>query len=128
MASDLISPVTKDAWLKWVNSFQFDKQYYCHLKNGLFPAWPLVKSWESSLSVRGFALLSCSSTLFLLQLALNLPIATKVICFSRLLKSLRSLYGKQCGLRSDCSYRSSLLGAVCSGPTLFASILNSSVC
>ena len=47
------------------------------------------------------------------------PIATKVVCFSRLLKCLRSLYGKQCGPRSDCSYRS--------GSTLFASILNSSV-
>ena len=34
---------------------------------------------------------------------LNKPIATKVVCFSRLLKCLRSLYGKQCGPRSDCS-------------------------
>ena len=32
----------------------------------------------------------------------------KVVCFSRLLKCLRRLYGKQCGPRSDCSYRSSL--------------------
>ena len=47
------------------------------------------------------------------QLTLNAPIATKVVCFSRLPKCLRSLYGKQCGPRSDCS--------------LFASILNSSV-
>ena len=38
-----------------------------------------------------------------------MPIATKVVCFSRLLKCLRSLYGKQCGPRS--------------GSTLFASIL-----
>ena len=38
----------------------------------------------------------------------NAPISTKVVCFSRLLKCLRSLYGKQCGPRSDCSYRSSL--------------------
>ena len=36
-------------------------------------------------------------------LTLNAPIATKVVCFSRLLKYLRSLYGKQCGPRSDCS-------------------------
>ena len=36
-------------------------------------------------------------------LTLNAPIATKVICFSLLLKCLRSLYGKQCGPRSDCS-------------------------
>ena len=48
-------------------------------------------------------------------LTLKAPIATKVICFSHLLKFLRSLYDKQCGPRSDCSY------------TLFASILNSSV-
>ena len=41
-------------------------------------------------------------------LTLNAPIATKVACFSRLLKCLRSLYGKQCGPRSDCSYGSSL--------------------
>ena len=56
------------------------------------------------------------------HLTLNAPIATKVVCFARLLKYLRSLYGKQYGPRSDCSYR-----AVCSGSTLFASILNSSV-
>ena len=48
----------------------------------------------------------------------NAQITSKVVCFSRLLKCLRSLYGKQCGPRSDCSY---------SGSTLFASILNSSV-
>ena len=41
-------------------------------------------------------------------LTLNAPIAKKVVCFSCLLKCLRSLYGKQCGPRSDCSYRSSL--------------------
>ena len=50
-----------------------------------------------------------------LLLTLNAPIATKVVCFSRLLKCLRSLYGKQCGPTSDCSYRSSLfwVHAVC---------------
>ena len=41
-------------------------------------------------------------------LNLNAPIAAKVVCFSRLLKCLKSLYGKQCGPRTDCSYRSSL--------------------
>ena len=48
-------------------------------------------------------------------LTLNAPIATKVVCFSYLLKCLRSLYDKQCGPRSDCSYRSSLfwVHAVC---------------
>ena len=51
----------------------------------------------------------------LYRLALNAPIATKVVCFSRLLKCSRSLYGKQCGPRSDCSYKSSLFWvyAVC---------------
>ena len=47
---------------------------------------------------------------------LNVPIATKVVCFfRRLLKCLSSLYGKQCRPRSDCSYRSSLfwIHAVC---------------
>ena len=62
----------------------------------------------------------CKSVLFLI---LNLPITTKVVCFSRLLKCLRSLYGKQCEPRSDCSY----IGAVCFGSTLFASVLNLSV-
>ena len=37
-------------------------------------------------------------------LTLKAPIATK----SRMVKCLRSLYGKQCGPRSDCSYKSSL--------------------
>ena len=37
-------------------------------------------------------------------LTLNAPIAAKVVCFSRLLKFLRSLYGKQCVPRSDCSW------------------------
>ena len=51
-------------------------------------------------------------------LTLNAPIAIKVVCFSHLLKYLRSLNCKQCGSRS---------GAVCSGSTLIASRLNSSV-
>ena len=42
------------------------------------------------------------------MLTLNAQIATKVVCFSGRLRCLRSLYGKQCGPRSDCSYRSSL--------------------
>ena len=48
-------------------------------------------------------------------LTLNAPITTKAVCFFHLLKCLRSLYGKQCGPRSDCSYRSSLFldHAVC---------------
>ena len=47
-------------------------------------------------------------------------IATKVVCFSRLLKCLRSLYGKRCGPRDQ----TAPIGAVC---LMFASILNSSV-
>ena len=52
---------------------------------------------------------------FSINLTLKAPIATTVVCLSRLLKYLRSLYGKQCGPRSDCSYRSSLfwVHAVC---------------
>ena len=42
---------------------------------------------------------------------LNAPSATKVVCFSRLLKCFRSLYDKQCGPRSDCSQ--SVLGPHC---------------
>ena len=57
-----------------------------------------------------------------LGLTLNAPIATKVVCFSRLLKCLRSLHGKQCVPRSDCSYGSSLFWV-----HPFASILNLSV-
>ena len=57
-------------------------------------------------------------------LTLNAPIATKVICFSRQLKCSRSLYGKRCGPRSDCSYRSSLfwIQAVCFFLALFGLI------
>ena len=42
-------------------------------------------------------------------LTINAPITTKVVCFSRLLKCLRSLCGKQFGPRSDCSYMIRLL-------------------
>ena len=42
-------------------------------------------------------------------LTLNAQITTKVVCFSRRLKCLRSLYGKQCGPRPDCSYNSSVI-------------------
>ena len=50
-----------------------------------------------------------TETYEILSLILNVPIATKVVCFSRLLKCLISLYGKQCGPRSDYSYRSILI-------------------
>ena len=61
--------------------------------------------------LHGFQVISYSGPVTLMVpmvLTLNAPITTKVVCFSRLLKCLRSLYGKQCGPRSDCSYRSSL--------------------
>ena len=48
--------------------------------------------------------MSARINVLLSLLSLNAPIPTKVVCFSRLLKCLRSLYGKQCGPRSDCSY------------------------
>ena len=69
--------------------------------------------WRQVRECVTWALHECSCLLNLLTL--NAPIATKVVCFSRLLKCLRSLYGKQCGPRSDCSYRSSLfwVHAVC---------------
>ena len=69
--------------------------------------------FSSACAVSGWSFLSSNfaspSTLPISALTLNAPIATKVVCFSRLLKCLRSLYGKQCGPRSDCSYRSSLI-------------------
>ena len=52
-----------------------------------------------------------------LFLTLNAPMATKVVCFFRLLKCLRSLYGKS--VDPD---QTAPLGAVCSGSTLFVSI------
>ena len=55
---------------------------------------------------------------FLAYLTLKAPIATKVVCLSRLFKCLRSIYGRKCGPRP---------GAVFSESTLFASILDSSV-
>ena len=74
-----------------------------------------LEVWHSELLI--------STPLICNHLTLNAPVAAKVVCFSRLMKCLRSLNGKQCGPRSDCSY----IGAVCSGSMLFASILNSSV-
>ena len=51
-------------------------------------------------------------------LTLNTPIATKVVCFSRLLKCLRNSVDPE---------ETAPIGAVCSGSTLFASIFISSV-
>ena len=57
-----------------------------------------------------------------LFLTLNAPIAPKVVCFSRLLKCLRTSLANSVG-----PDQTAPIGAVCSGSTLFASILNSSV-
>ena len=59
---------------------------------------------------------------FLAYLTLKAPIATKVVCLSRLPKCLRSIYGRKCGPRPDCSYRSSLFWV-----NAVSSILDSSV-
>ena len=56
------------------------------------------------------------------ELIIKAPIATKVICFSRLLKCLRSLYGKSVDPDQTAPIRT-----VCSAPMQFASILNLSV-
>ena len=65
----------------------------------------LCLSLEYSMSVK----LLTEQHLEFLSLTLKAPMATKVVCFSHLLKCLRSLYGKQCGPRPDCSYWSSLI-------------------
>ena len=64
-------------------------------------------NWKAILMLNLLASLLSRAEQFV-QFQQRVPIATKVVCFSRLLKCLRSLYGKQCEPRSDCSYRSSL--------------------
>ena len=56
------------------------------------------------------------------KLNLKAPIATKVVCFSRRLKCLRTSMAI-----SVVPDQTAPIGAVCSGSTLFASILNLSV-
>ena len=89
----------------WTVRSSWTRRYFVTWSVPVFASWYTDKT-EQDLKVVFF-------TLYLLTL--NAPIATKVVCFSRLLKCLRSLYGKQCGPRSDCSYRSSLfwVHAVC---------------
>ena len=55
-------------------------------------------------------------------LTLNVPFPSKVVCFSSLLKCLRSSMANS--VDPD---QTTPIGAVCSGSNLFASILNSSV-
>ena len=59
----------------------------------------LAVPWIGLWSITSNCVISWSYSMFL---TLNVPIATIVVCFSRLLKCLRSLFGKQCGPRSDC--------------------------
>ena len=56
------------------------------------------------------------------NLTLNVPIAIKVVCFSHLLKCLEASVANS--VDPD---QTAPIGAVCSGSTLFASILNLSV-
>ena len=64
------------------------------------------------------AIIYVTRTITCLLLTLNAPIATKVVCFSRLLKASMANNVDQ--------DQTAPIGAVCSGYTLFASILNSS--
>ena len=57
--------------------------------------------------------------MFSMILTLNAPISTKVVCFSRLLKC------KEASMANSVDPdQTAPIGAVCSGSTLFASILN----
>ena len=78
------------------------------------PSSPVLK--EADFGYRTIPGRLCVSGIFFIfflskfvNLTLKASIAKKVVCFSCLLKFLRSLYDKQCGPRSDCSYRSSLI-------------------
>ena len=64
---------------------------------------------------------TCKFSFRCLILTLIAPISTKVVCFFRLLKCLVSM------ANSVDSEQTAPIGAVCSGSTLFDSILNSSV-
>ena len=80
---------------------------YCHLSQSLFFG-TLFFLKLNFLKYEIIINIQLQQTWDCYLLILSGPIATKVICFSRLLKCLRSLYGKQNGPRADCSYRSSL--------------------
>ena len=67
-------------------------------------------------------ILSSSADRSSASLTLNEPIATKVVCLSRLLKCLRASMANS--VDRD---QTAPIGAVCSGSMLFASILNLSV-
>ena len=72
--------------------------------------------------VFNFSWFSLYHKCFPTELTLNAPIATKVVCFSRLLKCLKSFMANS--VDPD---QTAPIGAVCSGSMLSASILNLSV-
>ena len=96
----------------------YDNVTYCPAPILRLSLWPFMKKLLSPLQLN-----TCrkqktvlSITWLYQSLTLNAPIATKLVCFSRLLKCLRSLYVSMQTVWTHCS-RS----------TLFASILNLSV-
>ena len=111
----------------WLDSCDFsgDPNQYCKETiffvifqgdhDPLFPP-PLDPHMQDSLNtcIAWSVFFSCLLSGKLYCLTLNAPIATKVVCFSRLVKCLRSLYCNQSGPRSDWSYRKqSVLGLRC---------------
>ena len=86
----------------------------CSLKVPKYPICCIISF--VAILVQSFVAISITS------LTLNATITTKVVCFSRLLKCLRSRYGNS--VDPD---QTAPIGAVCSVSTLFASRLNSSV-
>ena len=82
--------------------------FYVHIERNLSNASSIVLNCSYS----HFCCCYCCCTN---DLILNAPNATKIASFSRLLECLRSLYCKQCGPRSDCSYRSSLFWVLAVG-------------
>ena len=80
-------------------------------------------SYRNKLEIQPSMVAVCfGCTRYSVLLTLNAPIPAKFVCFSCLLKFLRSLYGN-----SVYPDQTAPIGAVCSGSMLFASILISSV-
>ena len=99
--------VCRKGWGVQLNTYQIEA------------AWKLG-NWEK---LKTFVkVVSCSHK----KITLNALFATKVVCLSCLLKCLRSLFGNQCEL-DQTAPQAAPIGAVCSGSTLFASLLNLSV-
>ena len=81
--------------------------------------------------VFNFSWFSLYHKCFPTELTLNAPIATKVVCFSRLLKCLKSFMANSVDPDQTAPIgavdQTAPIGAVCSGSMLSASILNLSV-